>query len=241
MPKKQSSQSKPQTEQQVVSDNSNVEPQTEKPVKQPKQSKKSKQQAEAIVDTQVSVEVSDVEPVEMPVMENVVLTGGEQQVEEVAGTVEQSLVHQSNLFLDELNAISNRISRLRIEFRSLEKRWLREMRTAQKSASKKKRRAVNRQPSGFVKPTKISDELATFLGKEKGSEMARTEVTRDINKYIRTHNLQDKENGRKINPDKKLCALLKLGKDEQLTYFNLQKYMSPHFAKSVKDVKEATA
>ena len=62
--------------------------------------------------------------------------------------------------------------------------------------------------------------------------MARTDVTRDINKYIREHGLQDKENGRKINPDSKLSSLLKVGKDEVLTYFNLQRYMSPHFAKA---------
>jgi chromatin remodeling complex protein RSC6 len=66
--------------------------------------------------------------------------------------------------------------------------------------------------------------------------MARTEVTRDVNKYIRTNNLQDKENGRKINPDSKLAALLKLKKTDELTYFNLQKYMSHHFAKATKEV-----
>ena len=46
--------------------------------------------------------------------------------------------------------------------------------------------------------------------------------------------LQDKENGRKINPDKLLCDLLKVTPDVNLTYFNLQRYMSPHFAKNVK-------
>jgi chromatin remodeling complex protein RSC6 len=55
-------------------------------------------------------------------------------------------------------------------------------------------------------------------------------VTREINAYIRTNNLQDKENGRRINPDSKLKSLLKLKKGEELTYFNLQRYMSPHFA-----------
>jgi chromatin remodeling complex protein RSC6 len=64
--------------------------------------------------------------------------------------------------------------------------------------------------------------------------MARTEVTRDINAYIRKNNLQDKANGRKINPDEKLAELLKLKKTDELTYFNLQRYMSPHFAKAVK-------
>ena len=121
---------------------------------------------------------------------------------------------------------------LRSEFRLLERQTVRELKNAQKASLKKKRKTGNRAPSGFVKPTLISNELAGFLGKPEGSEMARTEVTREINKYIRTNNLQDKENGRKINPDKKLTSLLKLKKGDELTYFNLQRYMSPHFAKS---------
>jgi upstream activation factor subunit UAF30 len=64
--------------------------------------------------------------------------------------------------------------------------------------------------------------------------MARTAVTRDINSYIRANNLQDSDNGRKINPDTKLASLLKLTKEDELTYFNLQRYMSPHFFKNVK-------
>ena len=163
----------------------------------------------------------------------------------VAGPVEAPLdteaplAEQSVEFLAKLQQLSVMISTLKTEYRSLEKKWSREVKTAQKVSSKRKRKAVNRAPSGFVKPTKISDELASFLGKEKGTEMARTEVTRDINKYIRTHNLQDKDNGRKINPDTKLAALLKLKKTDELTYFNLQRYMSPHFAKATKS--EATA
>jgi len=121
---------------------------------------------------------------------------------------------------------------LRSEFRVLERHTARELKNAQKASQKKKRKVGNRAPSGFVKPTLISNELAGFLGKPEGSEMARTDVTREINKYIRTNNLQDKENGRKINPDKKLTSLLKLKKGDELTYFNLQRYMSPHFAKA---------
>jgi hypothetical protein len=121
---------------------------------------------------------------------------------------------------------------LRSEFRLLERQTARELKNAQKASLKKKRKVGNRAPSGFVKPTLISNELAGFLGKPEGSEMARTDVTREINKYIRTNNLQDKENGRKINPDKKLTSLLKLKKGDELTYFNLQRYMSPHFAKA---------
>ena len=171
--------------------------------------------------------VKAVEPVvvseTVPVVETVEVSDAEQQVAE-----------QSVEFLAKLQQLGVLISALKVEYRTLEKKWSRELKVAQKQSSKRKRKAGNRAPSGFVKPTRISDELAKFLEKPTGSEMARTEVTRDINNYIRKNQLQDKENGRKINPDAKLAALLKLKKTDELTYFNLQKYMSPHFAKAVK-------
>jgi upstream activation factor subunit UAF30 len=159
--------------------------------------------------------------------------------EPVSEDVEAQIGEQSIEFLAKLQQINVLISSLKTEFRTLEKKWTRELKVAQKQSSKRKRKSGNRAPSGFVKPTRISDELASFLGKEKGTEMARTLVTKEINAYIRANNLQDKENGRKINPDVKLTALLKLQKSDELTYFNLQRYMSPHFAKTVKP--EATA
>jgi chromatin remodeling complex protein RSC6 len=168
------------------------------------------------------------------------------QVADVAHTdavpeVEAPLAEQSVEFQAKLQQLSVLISSLKVEYRTLEKKWTREVKNAQKLSIKRKRKAGNRAPSGFVKPTKISDELASFLGKEKGTEMARTDVTREINTYIRAHKLQDKDNGRKINPDTKLATLLKLKKTDELTYFNLQKYMSPHFAKAVKVEVVATA
>lgn len=168
-----------------------------------------------------------------PVDEAVVATP-DAVVEETAPAVATPLSELTELFSEfsgRLNQLSSSITSLKNDFRGLEKRALRELKVAQKLSAKKQRKNTNRQPSGFVKPTKISNELATFLGKELGSEMARTEVTREINKYIRAHNLQDSENGRKINPDKSLRTLLKIPTSEQLTYFNLQRYMSPHFAK----------
>ena len=135
-------------------------------------------------------------------------------------------------FMTKLQQLSTVISSLKTEFRALEKKATRELKTAAKASHKRKRKTGNRSPSGFVKPTLISDELASFLGKTKGTEMARTEVTREINAYIRANQLQDKSNGRRINADSKLSSLLKLASGEELTYFNLQRYMSPHFAKT---------
>ena len=146
--------------------------------------------------------------------------------------IDGGLIAQSGEFLTKLQQVSALLTSLKTEYRALEKKWTRTLTVAQKANSKRKRKASTRSPSGFVKPTRISDELAKFLSKPTGTEMARTDVTRDINKYIREHNLQDKANGRQINPDTKLSGLLKVGKDETLTYFNLQRYMSPHFAKA---------
>jgi upstream activation factor subunit UAF30 len=169
---------------------------------------------------------------ETPVVEETAPAKTEDFVEVQDG--EAPVAEQSIEFLAKLQQLGVLISSLKTEYRTIEKKWTRELKSAQKQNSKRKRKAGNRAPSGFVKPTRISDELAKFLEKPTGTEMARTEVTRDINKYIRTNNLQDKENGRKINPDSKLAALLKLKKNDELTYFNLQRYMSPHFAKAVK-------
>ena len=90
-----------------------------------------------------------------------------------------------------------------------------------------------RAPSGFLKPTPITSELADFLGKDHGIEMARTQVTHEINSYIREHNLQDPSNGRRIIPDQALRTLLRVPQKDELTYFNLQRYMSHHFVKVV--------
>ena len=153
--------------------------------------------------------------------------------EVVAPSTESVIASQFASISSKLQQVVAFAASLRSELRALERHAVKEIRTAQKASAKKRRKVGNRAPSGFVKPTLISKELSEFLGNTDGSEMARTEVTREINAYIRNNNLQDKENGRRINPDAKLKSLLKLKKGEELTYFNLQRYMSPHFAKTV--------
>lgn len=135
-------------------------------------------------------------------------------------------------FMTKFQTLVQSMSQLKVDFKALEKKAVREIKLAQKEKAKRRRKTGNRSPSGFVKPTLISSELAKFLNKPTGTEMARTEVTREINGYIRANALQDKDNGRKINPDKALANLLKIKNGEELTYFNLQRYMSPHFAKA---------
>jgi chromatin remodeling complex protein RSC6 len=155
--------------------------------------------------------------------------------EPVAAESEQldvsSLTSKLADFGEKINKLTSVVAAMKNEYKVLDKAIARELKSAQKASQKKKRTSGNRAPSGFVKPTLISDELAVFLGKEKGTELARTAVSKEIHAYIRAAKLQDPTNGRKINADAKLAKLLKLGKSDSLTYFNLQKYMKHHFIK----------
>ena len=135
-------------------------------------------------------------------------------------------------FSAKLQQLATMFVTVKSDYKTLEKAMAREMKAAAKASSKKRRNTGDRKPSGFVKPTTISNELANFLGKEHGTEMARTEVSKEINNYIRSHSLQDKDNGRIIHPDAKLTKLLKVAKGDELTYFNLQRYMKHHFQKA---------
>lgn len=80
---------------------------------------------------------------------------------------------------------------------------------------------------GIVAPTLISDELAIFLDKPLGTVMSRETVSREINSYIRVNGLAT--NGRKINPDENLRNLLRINEGDELTYYNIAKYMKKHY------------
>jgi hypothetical protein len=135
-------------------------------------------------------------------------------------------------FFTELQDVISKINNLKLKFRTFEKKVSRDLKIAQKKVLKRKSKSGERKPSGFTKPTLISDELAVFLDKPLGTIMARTQVTSELTKYIRTNNLKDVNNGRNINADEKLAKLLNLTAEDKLTYFNLQYYIKHHFPKA---------
>jgi hypothetical protein len=81
--------------------------------------------------------------------------------------------------------------------------------------------------AGGGQPREISNQLARFLGKPAGSKMRRTEVLRDIENYLDSNNLIDNE--ARIKPDRRLAAIIKMGENRELTYFNLLKHLNHHF------------
>lgn len=155
-------------------------------------------------------------------------------------SVLQTVTDRFNEILVQLDAQRKTISETIKQVREMQKQISRNVKVLEKRANRRKpRKQGEHKPSGFAKEALVSDELAKFLGKPSGTMMARTQVTKEINAYIKKHKLQDPNQGKIINPDKRLKNLLRVGTGEELTYFNLQKYMKHLFPKPV--VAESTA
>lgn len=152
-----------------------------------------------------------------------------QQVDEV-----QELIARLGTELEEFRRIKNTLGELS---REIVTRYESVSKTASRVLKRlnKKRRSKgsgDRKPSGFQSPIQITSELCSFLNCEPGSKVSRMEVTRQINKYIKEHNLQDPADKRNINADDRLRTLLRLQTSDTLTYFNLQSKMNHLFIKS---------
>tara|TARA_B100000902_G_C27285813_1_gene904362 strand:- start:1164 stop:1769 length:606 start_codon:yes stop_codon:yes gene_type:complete len=147
-------------------------------------------------------------------------------------TIEASMTEVFSSFAESIQTLTASLNKLKTDYKVLEKQVLKEARGMDKVNAKRNKNKGTRAPSGFVKPASISKELAKFLGVPEDTQMARTDVTKLITSYVKEHSLQDKTNGRKIIPDAKLKSLLKVKTGEDVTYFNLQKYMKPHFVKA---------
>ena len=132
---------------------------------------------------------------------------------------------------DTLRSALELIKTLTSSVNALEKRVARDRKVMNKKMKGRVKRVVdpNKPPSGFAKPGPISAELSKFLKIDKDELIARTEVTKRITKYCQEHDLQKKEDKRTIHPDKTLRDLLRLKKTDELTFFNLQKYMKVHY------------
>ena len=96
------------------------------------------------------------------------------------------------------------------------------------NGEKSAKRAKN---NGFNRDQKISEELRTFLGLPDGQLVSRSTVTKSINEYVKANGLKHPDNGRILVLDQKLRDLLKPPADVQVTFLNLQKFLSPHYTK----------
>ena len=149
-----------------------------------------------------------------------------------------------NIINKSLTLFKMQFNTLQQQVRTLEKTVKKELKPTKKEyklLAPKSKKA----PSGFAKPTKVTKELCDFMDKPEGTEIARTEVTKVLVNYIKANNLQEQTSvsKNKIVPDDKLKTLLGLNIEEinELTFFNIQKYMNKHFiSKKLTSIQEPT-
>jgi chromatin remodeling complex protein RSC6 len=146
--------------------------------------------------------------------------------------IDNSLFEQFEEIVSELGIFKNQIVNLQHSIKQLEKNVKKQMKVLKKEATKNKNKG-NRKPSGFAKPSKVTKELCEFMNKTEGTEIARTDVTKALVTYIKENKLENENNSKIIQPDNKLKFLLGLEEGEEVTYFNIQKYMNKHFVKNV--------
>jgi len=79
--------------------------------------------------------------------------------------------------------------------------------------------------SAFMKPMKISPDLALVVGK---GPLPRTQVVKKLWVYIKKHGLQDKKNKRNINADENLKKVFK-GKSV-VSMFEMTKLVSKYLS-----------
>ena len=134
--------------------------------------------------------------------------------------------------VESINALIGKFEMFEKESKVAKNELRKVLKSYQKKTFKKTRKVdPNRQPTGFAKPSLISEELCKFLNKPSGTKMARTDVTKEVNKYIKEHNLQNPANKKEIKADTTLTKLLNLKKGDDLNYFSLQKFLKDHFPK----------
>jgi len=100
----------------------------------------------------------------------------------------------------------------------------------------------NRALTGFAMPTYLTDEMYDFLNEhtemkiENGQKVHRIAVTRTLNKYIKDNGLRQEKDKRYFTPNSTLHRIFRSTENDEVSYFNLQKYIKHHFLKEYKKV-----
>jgi chromatin remodeling complex protein RSC6 len=142
---------------------------------------------------------------------------------------EPAVVSTFDELVSKVNSFAALVKETQTLLKALSKEYERMKKTVEKTERKRANARTN--PNGFAKPAKITDEMHEFLSVPKGTEISRTDVTRRVNAYIKEHNLYNPTNKRIIVPDAKLRKILGVKDDQEVTFFNLQRFLSASFVK----------
>jgi upstream activation factor subunit UAF30 len=203
------------------------------------------------VDVVVSPPVQP-EPVEIPVETNVIV---DEPIEDV---VEDNLEEDSPVEKKRTRRVVTKES-LRNDFDNLFTEYTEEISSVKKRGSKKpslekylhklqtdvyrllkirpngeeKKNRTENNNSGFMKPVKISPELAKFINVSAEDPITRVLITKKICEYIKEKDLQNPSDRREILPDESLRRIFQLtdNESEPLTYYSIQKKIQSHISK----------
>lgn len=187
----------------------------------------------------------EVKNISKEVVESTDKQSNSSEVASSGGSTVQSLFNE---LIDHSENLQKQQKKMTTNLKRVFKSYAKECKDLKKASTKNRKKFVDgnkpkRAPSGFAKPTQISNVLCDFLDVAHGSLMARTEVTKRVTKYIKEAKLQVPANRRRFVPDSKLASILgkldntskgkdgKTDSEKGYTYFNLQKYLSPQFIK----------
>ena len=187
----------------------------------------------APVDTPPVAQVAQVAPVDQ-----VAPVAPVAPVAEVLGSATETVVSDTpyaeefSAIVSELDAALTTVRALKTRLQKLEKTVHKDHKVMAKKIQgrgSRKTRDPNAPKSGFARPGPVSDEMRKFLSLTKEDTISRTDVTKRIHEYCKSKDLQNPADKRQINADATLRKLLKMSKTDDLTFFNLQKYMKVHF------------
>jgi len=141
-------------------------------------------------------------------------------------TVDQEISALISVFQSQRDQAVSAIKSLQ----KLQKRVSKEVKEAGRRRRRAKKEDENgapkeKRPTIFTTPVTLKDELCSFLGKAKGSQMTPADVTRAFSAYVDSNKLKDAEKGHTIHPDAAMRKVLGVKDGETLTYRNIQSYL----------------
>ena len=141
---------------------------------------------------------------------------------------------------EQLTTTKNLINTVRTVIKDTDKQSKEIEKLRNKRTRTKSERSVNALPSGITKPVAITDELAKFLGVEPGTLVPRNEVTKGVANFVKSNELSDPSNKQKFvlddRPAAKALRVLLNNPSEEVTYFNLQRYLKHHYLQNTDTV-----
>jgi chromatin remodeling complex protein RSC6 len=153
-----------------------------------------------------------------------------EKIEVTPGDMLKSILGNMN---DQLINLKNLMNAVRVVLKDTERQSKELDKFRNKRNRVKSERSLTALPSGITKPVAISDELAKFLNVAPGTLVPRNEVTKGVSAYVKANNLSDEKNKHRFvlddRPAAKILRSILNDPKEDVTYFNLQRYLKHHY------------